>query len=1328
MDMPADRKEKLAAHYCALPAMERSALRQKLRTLGISQSDLRIHRFKEEGASTPLSPAQERLWFLWRLDPESPAYNIAGKVRLIGELDWQSLQIATGRLIERQESLRTLFREVDGVPFQMIEAEPSVSWQLLDIGDLAEPQRLTRLDQILAEAAQAPFDLEHGVPLRLTAIRLGPEDHVLHFAMHHIISDAWSMPILMNEFAILYNAVRDGQDAALPGLHVRYRDYALWQCEWLDRDELEQQLSYWRERLGKEHPVLQLPLDGKRMSSVSDTAGQIGVTIPSDLSALLRHVARRGGTTPFVVLLSGLQLLLYRYSGQSDIRIGIPVAGRDRMETQELIGFFVNTLVLRADVSGAMTLSFLLEQTRLRVLEAQRNQDVPFAQLVEELQPARSLSTTPLFQVMFNMHQKGRERISVDGATSAPQGQDSVSAQFDIVVDAIDRGETFDILVSYKTELFKAETIGRLAGHYLDVLTQFADTFGEPKHVARIELSQRTPNPAPADYAFVAVTDRIAQQAVHHPETEAVVCEGIRLSYGELEAWANRIARRLQSLGVRPDERVGLAVERSTGLVAALLGIIKAGAAYVPLDPSYPQDRLAHMIEDSAITRVVTDVDTAEALAGLLTGLDTVMVDAVEDESPEPLTATAPLLTSIHPDQLAYVIYTSGSTGLPKGVGISHRALSLHIDDFLGSFAISAEDTMLQSSTINFDVAAHECLPALIMGGRVVMRGPALWDLDTLTRKLSQEKVTFSRIPTAYWQQWLRNLPTGLQALRQITVGGEGLPGDALAAWQKGPLAHIALDNLYGPTETTIAALSRRTGVDDAAHAIAPIGVPYPSRSAYVMDGDGNEMPAGGLGELCIGGETLARGYLGRPGLTAEKFVPDPDRPGGRLYRTGDLCRQRVDGTVDFLGRIDSQIKLRGFRIELGEIEAALRKAQGVADAAAEVRGEGEGRHIVGYVTGTTVDTAIDTTSVKASLEASLPSHMVPSAIMVLDALPLMPNGKLDRRALPDPDLASRASYAAPRTETEAALCAIWQEVLGLERVGIDDNFFEIGGDSLLLLRAWARMTAVCGRKVPLAAFLARPTIEGFGAGRSTTDHIRRLNEAPAHAPPVFCIHPGFGLSNEYRVLAAAAGEDFAVFGVESPVHSDPTWTTSSLQELARHYLATIRKVQPQGPYRLVGWSLGGWVALEIAKLIEASSDGELAFVGLVDTEPCRDFRPFAKTQEQWRETVAEELENLGIPDVAGLSENMLSIAVLHQALLLDYALEPASLGVRTHVWWAEATTSFYRRRGQPDFLDWTDLLPSGTVPSMIDGSAHGDIIKNPRFVHELRASIIETL
>ncbi|MEZ2133166.1 MULTISPECIES: condensation domain-containing protein [unclassified Sinorhizobium] len=687
MDMPADRKEKLAAHYCALPASERRVLRQKLRALGISQSDLRIHKFEDEGTDFPLSPAQERLWFLWRLDPESPAYNIVGKVRLKGELDWQSLQVAATRLIERQESLRTRFREVDGVPFQTIETPPSVSWKLKDIADLEEPERSKRLDQILAEAAKAPFDLEHSVPLRLTAIRLGSRDQVLHFAMHHIISDAWSMPILMNEFAIFYNAARDGCDAGLPELHVRYRDYALWQREWLDREELEHQLSYWRERLGKEHPVLQLPLDGKRTNSVSDAAEQIGITVPSHVSAPLRHLARSSGTTPFVVLLSGLQLLLYRYTGQSDIRIGVPIAGRDRTETQDLIGFFVNTLVLRADVSGAMTLSKLLEQTRLRVLEAQRNQDVPFAQLVDELQPQRNLATTPLFQVMFNMHQKGRERVSLDGVTGVSQGGDSISAQFELVVDAIDRGETFDILFSYKTDLFAADTIGRMARKYLDILTQLGDAVGKATPVADIAWSDSGLPREPADHPFIPVTDRIGERALQHPAAEAVVCEGERLSYGELDALANRIARRLQSLGVQPDERVGLAVERSTGLVAALLGIMKAGAAYVPLDPAYPAERLAHMIKDSRITRVVTDAATKETLAGLLSGLDTVLVNEVGSESSEPF------VTSIHPDQLAYVIYTSGSTGVPKGVGISHRALSLHIDDFLGSFGISAADT-----------------------------------------------------------------------------------------------------------------------------------------------------------------------------------------------------------------------------------------------------------------------------------------------------------------------------------------------------------------------------------------------------------------------------------------------------------------------------------------------------------------------------------------------------------------------------------------------------------------------------------------------------------
>ncbi|WP_313957399.1 amino acid adenylation domain-containing protein, partial [Paraburkholderia sp. BCC1885] len=474
----------------------------------------------------------------------------------------------------------------------------------------------------------------------------------------------------------------------------------------------------------------------------------------------------------------------------------------------------------------------------------------------------------------------------------------------------------------------------------------------------------------------------------------AVVCEGESLSYERLEAWSNRIGRRLKALGVQAEQCVGLCVERSVGLVAGLLGVMKSGAAFVPLDPSYPEARLRDMMEDAGVRRVVADAGSVASLGDLLADFEVVLISDVEGESPDAWQEP------VHADQLAYVIYTSGSTGKPKGVAISHGSLSLHMDDFLQTYQITEADRQLQSSTINFDVSLHEMLPALMSGGQVVMRGPQHWDLETMSRRLIEEKVTFSRIPTAYWQQWLREPPAASDlSLRQITVGGEALPGDALKQWRRGPLAHIRLDNLYGPTETTVACVYRETQDEDTDHVAAPIGAPYPSRSAYVLDLDGNEAPVGGLGELCIGGATLARGYLKRPGLTAERFIPDPfEGNGGRLYRTGDLCRRQADGTIEFLGRLDQQVKLRGFRIELGEIEAALRSAPGVRDAAAELRGTEAGKRLVGYVVG-----EVDTAQVRAVLESKLPGYMVPSALMVLPALPLMPNGKLDRKALPEP-------------------------------------------------------------------------------------------------------------------------------------------------------------------------------------------------------------------------------------------------------------------------------------------------------------------------------------
>ncbi|MGS0897659.1 non-ribosomal peptide synthetase, partial [Burkholderia stagnalis] len=651
----------------------------------------------------------------------------------------------------------------------------------------SEAERDDALRGLLRELSLKPFDLVSGPLLRVTLIRCGADSHVLHFAMHHIVSDAWSLEVLTQEFAQAYESYCRGATPVPAPLPIQYGDYALWQREWLDEAAIESQLAYWRGRLGTEHPVLELPTSRKRTGLRGAAGGRVRVRLPVELSSALRRLSQRHGATLFMTLLAAYDVLLSKYSGQKDIRIGVPTAGRDRLETEGLIGFFVNTLVIRTELSGVKDFGELLKQVNDRVVEAQAHQDLPFARLVDALQPARSLSHTPLFQAMFNYAGAERGEFKLPGLTIAGLSDESETARFDLVLNVAD-GESIAMSLGYARDVFDEAVVERMLGHYVEILEQVAAQ--EAKPLGSIALGVKGSWQAePVESGFEPVVRRIAARAVERPEAEAVHCEGERLSYGELDGWSNRIGRRLASLGVMGDERIGICMRRSAGVIASLLGVLKSGAAFVPLDPEYPADRLAYMMEDAGVRRVIADAETAGRLSSLLTGKDVIDAEGVGEES------DAAFEVEVQPDQLAYVIYTSGSTGRPKGVAISHRSLGLHLNDFIVTYGITEKDRQLQSSTINFDVALHEMLPALMQGGQVEMRGAQLWDLETTSRHLSEEGVTFSRIPTAYWQQWLREPPSRekLKALRQITVGGEGLPGDALRQWRAGPLSGIRL-------------------------------------------------------------------------------------------------------------------------------------------------------------------------------------------------------------------------------------------------------------------------------------------------------------------------------------------------------------------------------------------------------------------------------------------------------------------------------------------------------------------------------------------------------
>ena len=1066
----------VARTYASLGKDLRARFRRRLVELDIPVSKLPIVRLSERSERFPLSLEQERLWFLWQLDPADTSYNITVALDLDGPLSPTALRAAFGDAVERHEILRTHFEECDGRVEQVVreDAVSGYAWTVLDARDGRD------LHARLLALSKAPFDLARGPLLRVTLLRTGERAHVLHLALHHIVADHASLRVLLDEVARSYSRRRAGHLDAPPALPLQYGDVAAWRREWQDDLSEGEHLAYWVERLGREHVALELPTLPYSREIHTRTGARVSTTVGGEAFARLKRLASRHRTTLFTTLLAAYAVLLHRYSGQRDIRIGVPVAGRGRPETADLIGFFVNTLVMRAELPGGeQPFSAFVARMHERVAEAHEHQGVSFARLVEELQPERAMGHTPLFDVVFNHTRAGSGRIELAGLDTAELRFDAQSARFDLVLDVVERDDEVRVAFHYAAERFDDATVARMLDRYVDIVAWIGEHPDGP--LGRIGAADSRPQRAARPAAFEPVGRRFSAQAMTRAASCAIDCEGEQLRYRDLEAWSNRIANALIAAGVRADERVGLCIERSPALVAAVLGVLKSGAAFVPLDPAYPVERLGIMLDDANAARVLVDAAGRARLGALCDGRDAIDVHALASGH-----ADAPEV-AIHPGQLAYVIYTSGSTGKPKGVAITQGTLSQHLHDFIGTYGITHADRQLQSSTLNFDVALHELLPALLCGGRVEMRGAGLWDPQTMNRHLVDGGVTFARIPTAYWQQWLRNPPeAGKLALRQITVGGEGLPGDALKQWYAGPLRHIRVDNLYGPTETTIACMYRRTTADDAEQAIVSIGTTYPSRSAHVLDTDGNEVPVGGIGELCIGGHTLARGYLGRPALTAARFVPDPfDEAGARLYRTGDLCRRRGDGGIDFLGRLDQQIKLRGFRVEPGEIEAALRDVAGIEAAVVAVHGEGDGRRLVAYlcVDASADGHAQDDAAVRRALERRLPGYMVPATFMRIDRLPTMQNGKVDRAALPVPDAAlNRREAVAPRSALERTLLDIWQTVLACDGLGVTDNFFEAGGHSLLLMQVAARARRALGIDVSLQTLFQHPVLESLAA------------------------------------------------------------------------------------------------------------------------------------------------------------------------------------------------------------------------------------------------------
>jgi amino acid adenylation domain-containing protein len=1046
-------------------------------------------------AEVPASFAQQRLWFLDQLEPGGSSYNIARAVRLQGPLRIPELNQALHGLIARHETLRTSFRAVDGEPVQVISASEAIDFELVDLSGMARGEAEEQAREIAAQASRSPFDISRGPLLRASVIRLDAEDHVLLLVTHHIVSDGWSMGILFRELGALYNAQVEGRSDSLPELPIQYADFALWQRDWLKGEALQDELNYWREQLSGAPELLALPTDRARPRRQSHNGGFVSRQLSESLRSSLTKLARGEGCTLFMTMLAAFATLLTRYSGQEDVVVGTPIANRTVRETEGLIGYFANTLVLRTDTSGNPTFRELLTRVRKVALDAYSHQDVPFERIVEELQPARSLSHNPLVQVLFALQNIPRTAFELEELTAADFSFDRKTSTLDLSLYVRETGEGLATWFEFNTDLFDKATIERLAGHYETLLRHVAAEPDGAIHllpllsdVEQQQILGGTSVPPvngahrqDADATMLA-HELFERHAARNPEAIAAVFAEQKISYTELNRLANRWANYLSRHGVGPDDVIAIYAERSLDMIVAMLAILKAGSAYLPIDSSYPRERIAFMLADAKVKFVLTQTALVNDLPdrGVQTFLldDHRLIAGESEENPG---------SRIAAENLAYVIYTSGSTGRPKGVAVSHSSVVHLFSATTPKFGFDSADVWTNAHSYAFDFSVWEIFGALLSGGRLVI----------VPKQVAQAPVEFLNLIREEGVTILGQTPSALRqlvearraaagagwSLRMVTCGGEALPADLigdLLDWQ------VPVWNFFGPTEATVWVSAREVESADSQYQYAPLGGPLANIEMYLLDEHLQLVPLGVPGELYLGGEGLARGYLNNPSLTAARFVPHPfaTAPGKRLYRTGDVARYRSEGTFEFVGRSDHQVKVRGFRIELGEIEAVLARHPAVKQSVVVVHDQPPPSMLTAYVVAG--DTEPAESELRNFLKRELPDYMVPASFVMLDALPLNSSGKIDRSKLPAPGPAQRpvsATFVAPRTQMEADLAKIWSTVLKRTEIGVTDNFFELGGHSLLATQLLSRVRAQFNIEVPLRLLFESPTISGLAAG-----------------------------------------------------------------------------------------------------------------------------------------------------------------------------------------------------------------------------------------------------
>jgi amino acid adenylation domain-containing protein len=1050
-------------------------------------------RAPRDGRRLPLSFAQQRLWFIEQWEPGAATYNIPGAVRLQGTLDLDALESVINEIVRRHESLRTSFEVEEGAPFQVIDHWEPRKLEVEDLTGLPCERREEEARKVMREEAAKGFDLGRGPLFRVKVLKLEEDERLVFFNMSHIISDGWSMGILVSEVNRLYEAYVRGEESPLEELAIQYADYAVWQREWMRGEALERQLEYWKRQFVGVPSLLQLPTDRPRAGVETYHGAYERFALSRELTNELKRLSRSEGATLFMTLLAGFQALLARYSGEARIAVGVPVAGRNREETERLIGFFVNTLVMVADVSGNPTASDLLRQVRETTIGAFAHQDLPFEKLVEELQPERGVGQ-PLFQVMFTLQNFLEGPLAISNLKVRKERVELSSAKFELDLTIEEDGDQVTGTIEYARDLYERETVILMSGHLTRLLEgMVAD---RERRVSDIPLLTEQEwaqvlewNSAAVEYAAEkCLHEMFEEQARLAPDRVAGVDEMGAISYGELNRQSNRLGNYLRRHGVGPEARVGICLERGTSMLVGLLGILKAGGAYAPLDPAYPAERLAFLLDDATVQLIVTQ----EKLRGLLESTKTALISIDGDFGAIARESEKNLDSGVTRENLAYVIYTSGSTGRPKGAMVTHQSVVNLVADARGKFRLERDSKFFQFASLSFDVAVEEIFPTLSVGGVVALQSDnLLYSYSDLAEAIERHEVTTIELPTVYWREWMSDLSgrqrTAPRSLNLMIIGGERISPEVLKEWRESqvPLLHV-----YGVTEVAVTSTVYPVPADlggEAGPTEIPIGRPMANTEVYLLDDRLQPTPLRIPGEMYLGGVGLARGYLNRPDLTAERFVPSlfGIRPGSRLYKTGDLVRSSLDGCMEFIGRIDRQIKIRGHRIEPVEIESVLMQLPSVSECVVVAHGgEPDDRRLVAYLVlkEGAAETALE---LRRFMKQMLPAYLVPSSFVILEALPLSPHGKVDRQALPPPgihDVALSGESVAPATPIEEDVARIFGAVLGIDDVGIYDDFFALGGHSLLMTQVISRVNNAFRIELPIRALFDAPTVSGVVA------------------------------------------------------------------------------------------------------------------------------------------------------------------------------------------------------------------------------------------------------